>query len=44
VCVFTAPAALALAFAAIGELVGRYLFYVTVVPRNMPGSFARGHR
>jgi DMSO reductase anchor subunit len=30
-----------------GELVGRYLFYVTVVPLDMPGSFARsskGHR
>jgi DMSO reductase iron-sulfur subunit len=24
------------------ELVGRWLFYVTVVPRNMPGSFWRG--
>jgi hypothetical protein len=22
-----------------GELMGRYLFFVTVVPKNMPGSF-----
>jgi DMSO reductase anchor subunit len=27
-----------------GEVVGRWLFYVTVVPRNMPGSFWRGAR
>jgi DMSO reductase anchor subunit len=30
-----------------GEVVGRWLFYVTVVPANMPGSFwrntSRGH-
>jgi formate dehydrogenase iron-sulfur subunit len=25
-----------------GELVGRYLFFVTVVPLNIPGSFFRG--
>ncbi len=24
-----------------GELIGRYLFYVTVVPLDMPGSFYR---
>lgn len=29
---------------AIAELVGRYLFYVTVVSMNMPGSFFRGAR
>ncbi len=23
------------------ELLGRYLFYVTVVPLDMPGSFSR---
>jgi DMSO reductase anchor subunit len=33
------PVALALVFA--GELAGRYLFYVTVVPLDMPGSFHR---
>ena len=27
---------------AVGEVVGRWLFYVTVVPLNMPGSFWRG--
>jgi len=25
--------------ALLGELLGRYLFFVTVVPKNMPGSF-----
>lgn len=29
---------------AISELIGRYLFYVTVVSMNMPGSFFRSHR
>ena len=33
------PLALSLVFG--GELVGRYLFYVTVVPLDMPGSFYR---
>jgi formate dehydrogenase iron-sulfur subunit len=33
-----APAA-AFALVASGELAGRYLFYVTVVPLNIPGSF-----
>jgi Fe-S-cluster-containing dehydrogenase component/DMSO reductase anchor subunit len=33
------PLAVALVFA--GELIGRYLFYVTVVPLDMPGSFQR---
>lgn len=28
--------------AATGELLGRWLFYVTVVPLNMPGAFWRG--
>jgi formate dehydrogenase iron-sulfur subunit len=35
------PLALALTFVAGGELIGRYLFYVTVVPLDMPGSFHR---
>jgi formate dehydrogenase iron-sulfur subunit len=35
------PAAFALV--AGGELVGRYLFYVTVVPLNIPGSFFGRH-
>jgi formate dehydrogenase iron-sulfur subunit len=26
-----------------GELLGRYLFFVTVVPKNMPGSFFSGN-
>ncbi|MEM7235113.1 MAG: DmsC/YnfH family molybdoenzyme membrane anchor subunit, partial [Planctomycetota bacterium] len=29
----------ALVLALFAEIVGRYLFFVTVVPRNMPGSF-----
>jgi hypothetical protein len=33
------PLAVVLVFG--GELVGRYLFYVTVVPLDMPGSFHR---
>ena len=37
-----APVALAAAAVAGGEVVGRWLFYVTVVPSNMPGSFWRG--
>lgn len=35
---FTWPA-VGFALVALGELTGRYLFYVTVVPLNMPGSF-----
>jgi DMSO reductase anchor subunit len=35
---------LAAAVVAPGELAGRYLFYVTVVPLNMPGSFWRDGR
>jgi hypothetical protein len=27
---------------AAGEVIGRWLFFVTVVPLNMPGSFWRG--
>ena len=38
------PVALTLAAVAAGELVGRWLFFVTVVPLNMPGSFWRGTR
>jgi DMSO reductase anchor subunit/ferredoxin len=29
---------------AVAELVGRYLFYVTVVPLDMPGSFSRSSK
>lgn len=29
----------AFGLALLGELIGRYLFFVTVVPRNMPGGF-----
>ena len=29
---------------ALAEVVNRYLFYVTVVPLNMPGNFFRGRR
>ncbi len=36
------PAPLVLALAGFSELVGRWLFFVTVVPLNMPGSFWRG--
>jgi Fe-S-cluster-containing dehydrogenase component/DMSO reductase anchor subunit len=36
------PLPLALGLVAGGELIGRYLFYVTVVPLDMPGSFHRG--
>jgi Fe-S-cluster-containing dehydrogenase component/DMSO reductase anchor subunit len=35
------PVVLALGLVAGGELIGRYLFYVTVVPLDMPGSFHR---
>ncbi len=35
------PLALAVVLVCAGELVGRYLFYVTVVPLDMPGSFYR---
>ena len=39
------PIGLAVAAAAFGEAVGRFLFYVTVVPLNMPGAFSReSHR
>ncbi len=36
------PLVLSAALVIVGEVVGRWLFYVTVVPRNMPGSFWRG--
>lgn len=36
------PLLAAFALLAIGELIGRWLFYVTVVPLNMPGAFWRG--
>jgi hypothetical protein len=32
----------AFALVAAAELLGRWLFFVTVVPMNMPGSFWRG--
>jgi DMSO reductase anchor subunit len=35
------PLPLAVALVAGSELIGRYLFYVTVVPLDMPGSFYR---
>jgi len=35
---------LGFALIATGELIGRYLFYVTVVPLNMPGSFVGAQR
>jgi DMSO reductase anchor subunit/ferredoxin len=38
------PLLLALGLVAGGELIGRYLFYVTVVPLDMPGSFQRSTR
>lgn len=37
-----APAAVALVFLATCELIGRWIFYVAVVPLNMPGAFWRG--
>ncbi len=40
---FRAPA-VGLALVALGELAGRYLFYVTVVPLNMPGPHYRPGR
>jgi formate dehydrogenase iron-sulfur subunit len=36
-----APLPLAVGLVFGGELIGRYLFYVTVVPLDMPGSFSR---
>jgi len=38
------PALVALAAVGAAELLGRWLFFVTVVPLNMPGSFWRGTR
>jgi DMSO reductase iron-sulfur subunit len=37
-----APIAAAFLLALASEVVGRWLFYVTVVPMNMPGAFWRG--
>jgi DMSO reductase anchor subunit len=37
-----APVVASLALLALSELIGRWLFYVTVVPLNMPGGFWRG--
>jgi DMSO reductase anchor subunit len=36
------PAAVVLVLLGGSELIGRWLFYVTVVPMNMPGAFWRG--
>ena len=36
---FTVLAFLSFLSSILGEFVGRYLFFVTVVPKNMPGSF-----
>jgi hypothetical protein len=36
------PAAVVFLALAVGEVLGRWLFFVTVVPLNMPGSFWRG--
>ena len=41
VLVIVGPAWLALVLVAGGELIGRYLFFVTVVALNMPGTFSR---
>jgi DMSO reductase iron-sulfur subunit len=38
----TGAPVLAFALVGTGELLGRWLFFVTVVPLNMPGSFWRG--
>jgi Fe-S-cluster-containing dehydrogenase component/DMSO reductase anchor subunit len=38
------PLVAALVLAAGAELIGRYLFYVTVIPLDMPGSFLRSTR
>lgn len=37
-----APAAVAFAAVVVSETIGRWLFFVTVVPTNMPGAFWRG--
>lgn len=37
-----APAVLAFPLLAVSELIGRWLFFVAVVPLNMPGAFWRG--
>jgi hypothetical protein len=37
-----APVLLAFALAAAAEGIGRWLFFVAVVPMNMPGAFWRG--
>jgi formate dehydrogenase iron-sulfur subunit len=39
-----APLPFALVALAVSELVGRWLFYVTVVPLDMPGAFFRARR
>ncbi|HEV8295897.1 MAG TPA: DmsC/YnfH family molybdoenzyme membrane anchor subunit [Acidimicrobiales bacterium] len=41
-CSALAPLGVAFAAAVLAEAVGRWLFYVSVVPLNMPGGFFRG--
>jgi formate dehydrogenase iron-sulfur subunit len=41
VSVIVGPAWLALVVVGTGEVIGRYLFFVTVVPLNVPGTFSR---
>lgn len=41
--VLTAFAGVCFLTALLGEFLGRYLFFVTVVPKNMPGSFFTRH-
>lgn len=38
------PAAAGFALLLASEVLGRWLFYMTVVPMNMPGAFWRGAR
>ena len=42
VCVAGLPVVIAFVLVAVGEFIGRWLFYVAVVPLNMPGAFWRG--
>ena len=42
VALLPSPPLAAFVLLAIGESIGRWLFFVTVVPLNMPGAFWRG--
>jgi formate dehydrogenase iron-sulfur subunit len=44
VAILGGPLVVAALLVTVGEVAGRWLFYVTVVPRDMPGSFWRGAR